>query len=221
MGDLIGGVVSLGLGVAVSPLPVIAVFMILSSSTVAAGTWFLSGRIIALTVITAVLAPFTDAIDDAAGSTAPAAIGRLIIGSGLLIWSVVKLVRHRTAPRAAGIPSWLRAADGLTGRRALTAGLLVSAVNLKEVALAGAAGVIIGGAMLETGPMVLGVVVFVVVACSSVAVPLVAMALLGDRVRPVLSRARDWLIVHNAVVMASVLLVIGALLLLTGVADLL
>ncbi len=63
-------------------------------------------------------------------------------------------------------------------------------------------------------------VVFVVLACLSVAIPVIAVAVGGDRVAPALGAARTWLVRNNAIVMAVVLLVIGAMVLGSGISGL-
>ncbi|MBV8941375.1 MAG: GAP family protein, partial [Solirubrobacterales bacterium] len=52
MGQAIGQVVSFGVGVAVSPVPVIAVVLMLSARTVRSnGCWFLGGWVAGLAVV--------------------------------------------------------------------------------------------------------------------------------------------------------------------------
>lgn len=216
MGEVIGGVVSLGLGVAVSPLPIVAVFMILASSRATTGLWFLVGRVLALVVITALLAPFADAIDDAAGSTTPAAIARLALGVGLLVWGAVSLLTRPRVAQPAELPLWMRAIEALSGAGAFRIGFLVTVVNLKEVALTAAAGLMIGGAMLDAGSMIVAGAVFLAVATASVVLPLLARILLGDRITPTLTTVRDRLVRHNATIVAVVLLVIGILLIVSS-----
>ena len=62
--------------------------------------------------------------------------------------------------------------------------------------------------------------VFTLVAALSVTVPVFGFLALGERMLPPLARAKDWLIAHNAAVMAVVVVVIGFLLASKGLGEL-
>ena len=63
-------------------------------------------------------------------------------------------------------------------------------------------------------------VVFALAASVTVALPVLAHVVLGDRATAPLRRANDWLTENNTTIMAVVLLVIGALVLGKGVSGL-
>jgi hypothetical protein len=88
------------------------------------------------------------------------------------------------------------------------------------VVLAAAAGVGIAAAELPIGRTVAVVALFTAIASTTVALPMLAYAIGGDRVLAPLGRARDWLDAHNAAVMAGVLVVIGGVLLVRGLTGL-
>ena len=74
MAEVIGDVIPFAVGVALSPIPVIAVLLLLlAPAGVRGGASFLAARVLALAALTAVFAWAADLIDDAAGSTTPAA----------------------------------------------------------------------------------------------------------------------------------------------------
>ena len=98
--------------------------------------------------------------------------------------------------------------------------LLLSVANPKVLLLAAAGGLVIGSDDFTARGDVLAVLAFTLVASVSVAVPVLAYTLLGDRVLQPLGVARDWLVRNNAAVMAVVLVVIGLLLLQKGITDL-
>lgn len=86
--------------------------------------------------------------------------------------------------------------------------------------LAAAAGVGIAAAELPIGLTAAVVALFTAIASVTVALPMAAHAIGGDRVLPPLGRARAWLEAKNAAVMAVVLVVIGIVVLVRGLTGL-
>jgi len=66
----------------------------------------------------------------------------------------------------------------------------------------------------------MAIVVFTVIASSTVALPLVLYAVFGERILRPLARVRSWLQENNATVMSIVVAVIGAVLVLKGIRGL-
>ncbi|MET1052489.1 MAG: GAP family protein, partial [Mycetocola sp.] len=150
----------------------------------------------------------------------PAAIIRIAVGAALLVGAVVK---WRARPRGADepkLPGWMRSIDNASPVRAFRLGFLLTAANVKEIAFAAGVGFTIGGAFLPWGQIALSGALFVVLACLSVAIPVAAGLLGGERVQPVLSELRTWLVRNNAIVVAIVLLVLGAMLVGGGISGL-
>ena len=63
----------------------------------------------------------------------------------------------------------------------------------------------------------IALVVFVLVAASSVAVPVLGYTVAGDRLDELLARLKDWLEHHTAALVAVILVVIGLLVLYKGI----
>jgi threonine/homoserine/homoserine lactone efflux protein len=101
------------------------------------------------------------------------------------------------------------ALDRFGAAKSLAAGLLLSGLNPKNLLLAVGGAAAIAQAGIGAGQQAIGYAVFVVIATVSVAAPLVIAVALGDRSRQLLERIRGWLVLHNAAIMAVVLLVIG------------
>lgn len=101
--------------------------------------------------------------------------------------------------------------------RALLLGLMLSAVNPKNLMLGVSAGLSIGGASLQTAQIVLTIGVFVVVAAATVAAPVIIFFVVGERIRHSLDTLRDWLAQNNATIMAVLMLVLGVVVLSKGI----
>ena len=102
------------------------------------------------------------------------------------------------------------AIDSFTPPKALGAGIVLSALNPKNLILtiAGMAAIVRAGIPGDEEAVALAV--FTVVASMGVAIPVVMFFVLGDRSGPLLARVKDWMAQNNAVIMAVILLLIGA-----------
>ena len=214
MNVVIGEILPLALGIAVSPIPIIAaILMLLSPRAKGTSVGFLLGWVVgivvAVTVFTLLAAVLPESDDDASNPTA----GWIKIGLGvLLLLMAVKQWRGRpTGDHEPELPGWMKAIDTMTAAKGAGLGFLLSAVNPKNLLMAAGAGVIIGGtaAGLETGEEAVAIAVFTVIAAASVAVPVIGYLVASAKMAGPLESMRHWLVRENAVVMAVLLLVIG------------
>ncbi len=219
--QVLGDIIPFAVGVALSPFPIIAVLLLLTAPIgVRGGLLFLLGRFVGFAVLTALFAVLSEAIDTAAGSTLPAAILRILLGAGLIVLAVRKFVKRPGTDAEPELPGWMRSIEGMGGGASLRLGFVLTVANPKEIAFAAGAGLTIGGAFLPIGQVFVLGAVFVVLACLSVAIPVIAVAVAGERVAPALNGARGWLVRNNAIVLSIVLLVIGAMVLGSGISGL-
>ncbi len=113
-------------------------------------------------------------------------------------------------------PTWMQAIGDATPARAMRLGLLLSGANPKVLLLAAAGGIAIESAGLSSAGTVVTIAVFAAVSASTVSIPLVLHAAMGERMLRPLSEAKDWLERNNAAVMAVVITVIGVYLTVKG-----
>lgn len=221
MGEVFGDLLPLAVTVAISPIPVIAVIlMLLAPRAGSASAGFLAGwvaGILAASGLFVLLAGIAGFDSAGAGPSAPVSWVKLLLGLLLLALAV----RQWRAPARAELPGWMRAIDQVTPGKAMGLGFLLSAVNPKNLMMCVAAGVAIGTGHLPGAQQVVLWLVFTVVAALSVAVPVLAYAVAADRVRGPLDLLKGWLQQHNAAVMTVLLLVIGMVLLGKGIGGLL
>jgi threonine/homoserine/homoserine lactone efflux protein len=212
MGGVAGEILPLALGVAISPIPVIAaILMLLSPNARTTGVGFLvgwiAGVVIAVTAFTLLSALLPE--DDPDASNPVKGTIRIALGV-LLLLLAAKQWRARPHDQAEPeLPKWMSAIDTLTPVKGLGLGVLLSALNPKNLIMAAGAGLAIGGSDLGTGQTVIVIVVFTVIAASTVAVPVIAYLAAADRMAQPLESLRAWLVRENTVVMAVLLLVIG------------
>ena len=222
MGQVIGDILPLAIGVAISPIPIIAaILMLLSPKAKGTSVGFLlgwvAGIVVAVTLFT-LLSSVIPATDDTAAKPVQGVIP-LLLGAGLLLLAL-RQWRTRPAPgEQAALPKWMSAIDTMTAGKGFGLGFLLAAVNPKNLLMGAAAGLAIGGAGLDVGADVVAILVFTLVAACSVAVPVIAYLVASQRMGGPLESLRSWLVQNNATVMAVLLLVIGVVLIGKGIAS--
>ena len=225
MGAGIGDLLPLAVGVAISPVPIIAVIlMLLAPRAGRASAGFGVGWLLGIVVVTTVVVLVTGGAGGGTSSGEPSAVvswiklllGVALVGVGAKQW------RERPKPGdEAPLPKWMTAIDKITPVRATGLGFALSALNPKNLLMCIAAGVTIGGAGLAAGGAITAVAVFTVIAASTVLVPVLAYALARKRMQHPLDELKSWLQANNTAVMSVLLLVIGVALFGKGLGALL
>jgi threonine/homoserine/homoserine lactone efflux protein len=210
MGEAIGDFLPSAVGVAISPLPIVAVvLMLVSQRGRTNGPAFVAGWCIGLAIVGGiVLAVAGGASTDTGHATW---VDALFLVLGLLL-ILVAARQWRGRPRGAEeppTPKWMGALDGFTPVKAAGAGVALSALNPKNLLLTVAGAAAIAQTGISTRQEVASLVVFVVIASIGVAAPVVIYFAMGDRSQPLLNELKTWLARNNAVIMAVLMLVIG------------
>lgn len=213
---MLGDLLPYAVPVALSPLPIIAVLvLILAPTGTRGGIGFLVGRVATLAVLTLIVAALAGRVAGPAEPVARGAGMRILLGGMMMLGAAVLWWRTPGGGEAAALPGWMRAIEGAGPARAVRLGLVLTVLNLKELALVVGAGMIAGGAV-SLGGQAVAAAIFAAVAGLGVALPVVWTMAAGDRARARLGAGRDWLVQNQAIVMAAVLLVLGAMLVGSG-----
>ena len=207
-------------GVALSPLPVLAMLLVLGGRRPrAAGSafwlaWTLG--VAAPTIAFVVAAERAGATDDYSRALA---VGEIAVGIVFLAVGVRLVLGSRRA-RSNGVPGWLEALDRSGPRRAAALGLILSAGNPKNLALMLTAAVGIAQAGDENGAIMLATAGFVALAVSTVTLLLAGSASRSGRSRRTLTRLRGMVARHDRAIAMVLAFVIGAFFVLDGVRGL-
>ena len=137
-----------------------------------------------------------------------------MIGAALIVFGVY---RWLTRKRSAHTPAWMQRLGKLTPARAGLAALALTVVNPKVLFICAAAGLAIGTAGLGSAHIWIAVIWYVAVAASTVAIPILAYAVSGDRLDGALQRLKEWMEEQHATLVAAILIVIGLLVLYKGI----
>ncbi|HCB02888.1 MAG TPA: GAP family protein [Nocardioides sp.] len=223
MNEVIGDLLPVAVGVAISPVPIIAaILMLFSAHAGGASLAFLVGWVVGLTVVVVAVTLLVDPVDDstsASPSTASSVL-KIVLGAAAILLGVAQWRKRPREGETAALPGWMAAVDTVGPGKALGLGVLLSGVNPKNLTLCLSAGVMIGGGALSTSATAVAIAAFVVLGSVTVAGPVVAYLVAPERMRGPLDELRGWLTAHNAVVMTVLLVVIGTTILGKGVAGL-
>ena len=222
MGRLVGDLLPLAVVVAISPVPIVAVLlMLLAPKARGTSAAFMAGWLVGIAGVTTVVLLLAD--DPVAGRSRSSAVAswvELVLGV-LLLPLAARQWRSRPKPgEVPTVPRWLAAADRFTTARAGGLGLVLSAANPKALLVCVAAGATIAAGHVNGAQAAWSVVGFTVVAASTVAVPVLAYAVGGTRMTAALESLRRWLTLRGAVVTATLLLTIGLVLIVQGLGAL-
>lgn len=223
MGAAIGDILPMAVGVAISPVPIIAVTLMLFSRRARVnGPAFLLGWVLAVAVVSGVAYTLADQADAATSSTAADTIawGKIVFGVLFLLLAARNWRSRPARGTQPEMPKWMAGVDGLTPPKAFGLGLLLAGPNPKNLMLSASAGAALAGLGLPAGEAVGSLIVFIVIASLSIAAPVFYYLIGGDNAKARLDELKDWLILHNNAVMAVLLLVFGAKLIADGLPPL-
>lgn len=215
MGSVIGDLLPLALGVAISPIPIIAaILMLLSKRAGSTSIGFALGWLLGIVIATVIFVLLSNQLEKSSDSSAGVSWIKIALGVLLLAFGA-KQWRGRGGEHET--PKWMQAIDDMTAAKGFGLGFALAAVNPKNLMMCIAAGVSIGAASLPTGQVVIAVAVFTVIAASTVCLPVIGYLIAADRLRTPLAELKVWLQANNATVMSVLILVIGVVLIGKGI----
>ena len=223
MGAAIGDVLGLAAGVAVSPLPIVAMILVLATPRGRVnGIVFGLGWVLGLAVLGAVILALAGPADASDGGEPAAWTGwlKLLLGVGALLLAAKQWRGRPTPGSEPRMPKWMASIDRLKPGGALGLGALLSAVNPKNGGLTIAAAATIAGAGLPGGEQAVVLAVFVLIGSAGVLAPLLVYLVAGEGAARTLDSWKTWAVTHNAAVMAVLFLVFGVKLVGDGIAVL-
>ncbi|MFF5434676.1 GAP family protein [Streptomyces griseofuscus] len=212
MGGVLGDVLGFAAAVAISPLPIIAVILILATPRGRLnGALFTVGWILGLAVLGAVMLAIASPSGASAHHQPPTWAGalKLALGLFLVLFGARQWHRRPRDPAQARLPKWMGAIDRLAPAKIFALGLALAALNAKNAPLTIAAGATIGSAGLPVGQQIAVLAIFVVIATLGLLAPLGVFLVGGERARTTLGNWKEWAAQHNVAVMAVLFFVLG------------
>jgi hypothetical protein len=213
MGEAIGGSLPLAVGIALSPIPIIAVVLMLTGHRAKVnGPMFVLGWLIGLGVVGVIVLPLAGA-GNASSSGSPATwVSWVKIALGVLLL-LVAVRQFRGRPRGDDqpqMPKWMATIDDTKPVAALGLAAVLSGANPKNLLLAVAGSAAIAGTGIPGGQQAIAYLVFALIGTLGVGIPVALYFAMGDRSEKLLAGLKDWMTAHNAVIMSVLCLIIGA-----------
>lgn len=208
---VIGATLPTAVAIAVSPIPIIAVIlMLMSPRAVRLSSAFALGWVVGILLSVTVFTLAADAVPAGTAESQP------VLGTVQILLGVALLAlgwgqwRSRPAPgTTAELPAWMGRIDQMSTISAIGLGFALAAANPKNLLVAGAAGATIGREGLAPGQTLFVLLLFSVIAAATVLVPVLLAVLAPAAMSNILGNVRDWLAEYNTVIMMVLLVVLG------------
>ena len=220
MGEAIGQVLPFAVGVGLSPVPIIAVLLMLDTPRARSnGPAFVLGWVAGLTVVSVVIVVISNGAGAEASGGPATWTGWLKLALGVLMLALA-LKQWRGRPRggaAAPLPSWMATVDRFTAGRSVAIGVALSALNPKNLILTVGAAAAIAQTGAAAGSEAVAIAVFVLIGTIGCGVPVLLFLVMGERAERMFGDLRDWMARENATIMTVLCLIIGAKLIGDGI----
>jgi threonine/homoserine/homoserine lactone efflux protein len=223
VGEAIGGSLPLAVGIALSPMPIVAVVLMLTSRRAKVnGPLFVLGWLIGLGIVGVIVLVLSGA--SGASSSGSAGTGeswiKIVLGV-LLLLIAARLFRNRTPGESNHkTPGWMATIDKTSPIAAGGLGVGLAAANPKNLVLAVGGAAAIAETGISSGQQAIAFVVFALIATLGVGIPVVIYFAMGERSEKVLASLKDWMSSHNDVIMIVLCLIIAAKLIGDGITGL-
>ena len=213
--DTLGALVPLALAGAFSWLPLTGLVVLLLAGSGMARVWaFVAGRVVGLALITVGFVAGARALP--APRSTPSLEGpvvawaEVVVGIALVVVSALSWL-HRHRHRARAEPAWQRRLSEASVPAVFLTSVVVD-LQPKGLVLGLASGVVVRAGSMPVAEAVLAVVVYLVIAASSVLLPVVATYVAPARTDRWLRDAEDWLAAHGSVLTVVVAALVGVVL---------
>ena len=222
MWQAIGDLLPSAIGVAVSPVPIIAVILILGTPKAKSnGPAFAVGWVAGLVIVSVVVVLVAGGSDDPdSGASTTVNWVKVLIGLLFLVLAVGQWKKRPQPGITPEMPKWMAMVDSFAPGKSLGLGALLSGLNPKNLALTAAASATIAQAGLSGGDTAVSIAVFVIIGSVTVAGPVLFYVVAPQKATGPLNSIKDFMSEHNAVIMMILFLVLGAKILGQGIGGL-
>ncbi|MGW8888222.1 GAP family protein [Streptomyces sp. NPDC055749] len=214
MGDAIGQMLASAVGIAISPLPLIAVILMLATPRGRSnGIAFALGWTVSLALLVTVVVLAGSGADASEGDDGPATWTlwlKLGLGVLFLLLGAKQWKGRAREGEEAEQPGWMKAIDSFTPGKSAGLAAALAVANPKNLVLAVGGAVSIASSTADTGGKTVAAVLMVVIASLCTMLPLAVYLFGGEKSSRVLGEWKAWMARHNAAIMTTVLVVLGA-----------
>jgi threonine/homoserine/homoserine lactone efflux protein len=214
VGQAIGGILPLAIGVALSPIPIIAVVLMLATPRGrVCGPAFVVGWLIGLAVVGTIVLLVAGSAGATSSDGEPetwVSVLKLVLGLLLLLVGFRQWRGRPQGDTEPALPKWMEQIDTFTPIKAAGLAAALSGVNPKNLIFTVGAAAAISQAGISSGDQAIVMAIFIAIATLGPGIPLGIYYALGDRSGKVLAELRGWMVQNNAAIMSVLILVIAA-----------
>lgn len=221
MGQALGQLLPIAVAAALSSVPItVMILVLLSPKRKKVALPFLTGSVLGAAALLTLATFAAQLLPDSRPRQPQTAIGVLEILTGATLTLLgARAIRRRPEHENAQMSKWVDATGSFGAASSFGIGLALN-VRPKGLLLSAAASLTLRSAALGWEGTALLIAVYTAIATSTVVAPILATLVSPERMEPRLITARDWLTANGSVVTAVIMLVIGAVVLGTGVGHL-
>lgn len=194
MGEAIGEVLPFAVGVALSPITIIAVVVILATPKAKInGPAFLIGGVLGMAVVGIVLLQLSGAMDMGESGDPSTRSSYIKLGLGIILVGVA-LRRLRARISGGGseeLPGWIKTLDDFSAIKVAGLAALLAGVNPKNLLLIAAAVMAISQSGVSAEDEATALAVFVAIGSIGIAIPVGIYFLMRDRAESLLGALRS------------------------------
>ncbi|MEB4208405.1 GAP family protein [Mycobacterium sp. 94-17] len=216
---MLSKLIALAAVIALSPITIVPAVLVLHAPRPRpVSLAFLGGWLLGLIALTAAFVTGSDLLSGI-HTTPPKWASWVRLGFGVALLALAAyhwFTRHRRRT----MPRWMRSFSTLSPLRAAVMGAVLVPLRPEVLILCAAAGLAVGNSSLSAGAQLVAAAIFVVLAASTVAIPIVAYVGAGDRLDDALERVKAWMEANHDAMMAVILFLIGLIVLYNGIRTL-
>ena len=223
MWQALGGLLPIAVAVALSSVPItMTILILLSPNRNRAALPFLVGWVIGVAAVIVFSTLFASTLPQPPrrGADPATAVLLMLVGAALIVLGAINLRRDSQGEtKSTGLQGWLFRVDSFGVLVSFAVAVLLN-LRPKGLLLGIAAGLALHATSVNLDEALLLIVIYTVIATSTVVVPIVASLVAPRRVEPRLLAARDWM-THNGRLLTSLMMfMIGVVILGYGLTQL-
>jgi hypothetical protein len=221
MWQALGALLPIAVAVAISSVPLtVTILILLSPNRGRAALPFLVGWVIGVAAVIILTAAGAAALSQPLrlSRDTGTAVLQIVIGAILMVLAAIYLLRRPHAG-GTGLPRWLSAVDSFGPLAAFAIGVLL-AFRPKGLLLGIAGGLVLSAASLRGDEAVFLIIIYTLIATSTVVAPIIASFVAPRRMEPRLVSVRDWLTANGRILTSIMMFMIGVVILGAGLANL-
>lgn len=212
MTDLIAHITPHAVAVALSPIPIAALILLLLSNKARVNSvLFLLGWMFAISINVLVFALLADAMHQTThqSNAMISSVIHAVLGIALLFFAWRQWKSRLKPGEEPKMPKWMQTIETLSPWMAFVIAFSLVTINAKNTVIDITTGIIIGQATTTVTQTLTAILIFTSMASITIAVPVFAFLLMGNKLNDTLQKTKTWFIYNSPVILLVLFLILG------------